>query len=362
MKKVFQQISKMFGDIPWMVFGGYNLKLQGLAYESNDIDIVTTKKGIEKILQSTHAKETNGDNWKGCKLSIDGQTVEIITEENFTQQFYQQFLETQRINKIYFNGIIVPCLMMTEQLKGYEAVKAAGKGSNDPEPQMKGLRKYVDSNKFTPEQWYVAWRGIFEDNLLPDLQRLVINQPQQKGGLNFVIVLMCMVTMDLLGKLISGSNHGDAIRVFLNSDFFKVPKAYDKNEFANVINTELRNNLAHAFFPDKNIAIGRNTSSRHFDIVQVGETDRKLFWIDADELFNHLLKSLEQYKKILIEDKKIDGERYRALFVQYVNNQMLNESGVLKNFMDKYYSLDPYNHPLNASQITHTTTLPPENE
>jgi len=343
-----------------MVFGGYNLKLQGIDNSANDIDIVTTDKGIGIIAKTRKEKVNRGNNWKGCKFVVNGLQIDVITEEGFTQQFFQKYLQENRINIIYYDGVPVFCLKLSEQRKGYEAILAAHKGSNDPTLKIELLKKYEESNKFTPEQWYVVWKRIFEENLLADLYKLVSNQPQQSGGLNFVIVLMCLVTMDLVGKLICGSNNKDAIRAFIKSEFFQIPKAYNGDDFADIINTELRNNLAHAFFPERNIAIGRNTPFQHFNIIPVVGSERKLFWIDADELHRDLLQSLDQYKAALIEDKKQDGDRLRSLFVKYVNENMLTESINLKGFMEKNYKLDVHNYPISSDKVTHTTTLPPE--
>lgn len=200
------------------------------------------------------------------------------------------------------------------------------------------MKKDNRSDQFTPDRWYRVWWGLFDNILLADLKRLLKIPPQKKGGLNFVIAMMCMVTMDLLGKLLHGSATPgrNAIYIFLRSKFYTPPPGFRVDEIADILNTEVRNYLIHAFYPNRQIGIGRAISRRHFTIAPTKKGDRKLLLIDADTLGKDLLKSIKKYKQALIADEYVNGKRLRKSFVDYINRYLLRDSDQLSRFIDKY--------------------------
>ena len=144
--KILKELKTTLGNEVWMVFGGYNLKLQGLNYQTNDIDIYTTLNGLSKIKKKYKCTFKCGYNWAGVDFRIKRQEFQAISEELSTKSYYSKYLNKRGIKSIKLGNITIPCLKLENQIRGYQAVMKAGKGSTDPKNKIVLIRKYLSKS------------------------------------------------------------------------------------------------------------------------------------------------------------------------------------------------------------------------
>lgn len=122
-----------YKDGNWFVFGGYNLFLHGIKYETKDIDIYCNDEAYNKFEKyfiklglKLKDKSSKDNSYKQfCIEDYLNFNFEVMCEVN--GNYYKKYLNKENIEVI--NNI--PCLKLKPQAIGYLEVKLDGKSSKN---------------------------------------------------------------------------------------------------------------------------------------------------------------------------------------------------------------------------------------
>lgn len=122
-------LSKKLKNIDWFLIGSNALILQGLNLQPNDIDILTTKEGIQEInnifseyitKSLTFSEDANFSSYK-LELNIDGIIIEIIGNPINKLPGKNMWGENKKIKKIIINhnNFEIPCVPLAQHYNAY---------------------------------------------------------------------------------------------------------------------------------------------------------------------------------------------------------------------------------------------------
>ncbi|KKS26381.1 MAG: hypothetical protein UU87_C0002G0060 [Parcubacteria group bacterium GW2011_GWA2_42_11] len=130
--KILGIIKEKLDGINYAFIGSVNLYVQGIGVQPRDIDILTTLadiKKIDKILEKYRIKdiyfdESEGRNSYRSFYKIDSVEIEVLGNVN---NIARQPEALGRKILINFNGINLPCFLLTDELEAYRKMGRAEK-------------------------------------------------------------------------------------------------------------------------------------------------------------------------------------------------------------------------------------------
>lgn len=189
------------------------------------------------------------------------------------------------------------------------------------------------------------WRKAIEKWIVGDLETMVGIKPikrKESGNLNFAIALVCFSGIELAGKLLLGeekeggkANFREFVCIYFPDNYKN--SIYKDTDVLNYLYEQFRNGLAHNMLTKDLTGISKGKGP-HLEF-RTDTSGKKVFIINSDVLFKHFKKALERYKKDLDDNKKGEKDfKLRALFLKFIDNELLKENVDLREKLVKKYS------------------------
>lgn len=117
MKEVLPILLSRLKGIDWALIGTFNLYLQGISVDPNDVDILTTAKDIKKIARVFGSSVFNEHGYDETETALDGIAVHAVTIDGNPLRGHQSLTN----DKIYLDidNLKVPCMSPESELKFY---------------------------------------------------------------------------------------------------------------------------------------------------------------------------------------------------------------------------------------------------
>lgn len=124
-------VSKLEGkQLNWAVIGSTNMALQGINVSPNDLDIVTSFEGIEKMegvfkdymkneIQTKEASQEDNSDYYEMKLSINGLEVHVVGAG--PEDIYYGRVASGRTTTVRVKDFKVPCMKLEAEKETYIA-------------------------------------------------------------------------------------------------------------------------------------------------------------------------------------------------------------------------------------------------
>lgn len=176
-----------------------------------------------------------------------------------------------------------------------------------------------------------AFQELF-DNLdryfISDIESMMNSKNENSfsdGRMNFPIILMVLIVMELLGRILSDKELKNK-KAFLNFwDNFFIKKNINYNGLGDIFHDSIRNGLAHSFFPKSGIYV---TKMGKGNITK--KRDGRLN-VDAITFYRDFKNVYDSLKSELADDEKIE-EKY-GIGYKYFLQDIKKEKSAIEEFI-----------------------------
>lgn len=117
MEKILAQLITKLQNIDWALIGSFNLKVQGIDINANDLDILTTNTDLEKIAEIFNSEIIGERGFKETKISLDNIEIQFIGMEDSPLRNKNSLVE-----KVYieYQDLKLPCVPLKYDLEFYQ--------------------------------------------------------------------------------------------------------------------------------------------------------------------------------------------------------------------------------------------------
>lgn len=117
MEKALKQLISRLRGIDWALIGSTNMKIQGIAVNPKDLDILTQNRDIETIAEIFNSKVTVKNGFKETCIILNDKNIHFVGLEDNPIRNKKSLKEKNFIN---YRGLNLPCVPLKYELEFYQ--------------------------------------------------------------------------------------------------------------------------------------------------------------------------------------------------------------------------------------------------